>query len=81
MWSLPAGVVAVRLADLGKQESGDARRLEEVVGGPSDGVECVWELGVHGLGELDDAPSQHGCGERHGKVELHIVSRVIVTAY
>jgi hypothetical protein len=62
----------------------DARvreRLEQVVGGPSDGVRGVAVLVVrHGLAELQHAPGQHRGRERHGEAELDVVAGVVVTA-
>jgi len=47
-------------------------------GGCGGGVAAL--VARHGVAELDDAPGQHGGGERHGEAELDVVPGVVVPA-
>jgi len=72
---------AVRRACLQEDDAGVGEGLEEVVGGPADGAGGVAALVArHVAAELDDAPGQHGGGERHGEAELDVVAGVVVPA-
>jgi len=72
---------AVRRACLQEDDAGVGEGLEEVVGGPADGAGGVAALVArHVAAELDDAPGQHGGGERHGEAELDVVAGVVVAA-
>lgn len=55
--------------------------LEEVVGGPSECVEDVGDVGGgHAAAEVDDAPCKHGGGAGYGEAELDVVAGFVVAA-
>jgi hypothetical protein len=57
-------------------------RLDEVVGGPLQLVECRIELpGRHiGRAVFDDAPGEHGCGGCHRQAEFDVIAGVVPAA-